>query len=122
MNRDRRLRKTRDFAAVRRAGRSWSDGRLLLVARRNDLEKSRTGFAVGKPIGNAVVRNRLKRRMREAVRLTPVQNGWDLVFIARRGSGPSSFDSMVRSVTLLCKRAGILDAAQDGDAMLRSKV
>lgn len=110
MRRDQRLRKTKDFAAVRREGRSWPDRLLVLAARRNDLEVSRFGFSVGRRVGKAVVRNKVKRRLKEAVLLTQVQQGWDIVLIARRDASSADFHRLKRSVTGLLRRAGVLAA------------
>ena len=109
-----RLTKAREFAAVRRGGPSWSDGLLVLRARRNNLEVSRFGFSVGKRLGNAVARNKLKRRLREVARTSPVQGGWDLVLIARRRASSADFSGISRSVTALLRRAGILAGAAQG--------
>lgn len=108
MPRDTRLTRASDFAAARRHGRTWSDRWLVLVARRNQRDVSRVGFSVGRRVGNAVVRNRTKRRLREAVRLTPAQGGWDLVIIARRDAASAGFGRLSRSVTDLFERAGVL--------------
>ena len=113
MQKDRRLIRTEDFAAVRRRGRSWADGLLVLSAKRNGLEISRVGFSVGKRVGNAVVRNKAKRRLREAVRLTPIREGWDLVVIARRGASTADSHSLSHSLTVLFRRAGILVPSQE---------
>jgi ribonuclease P protein component len=66
---------------------------LVLRALPNDLENSRFGFVVAKRIGGAVVRNLVKRRMREAMRmrLAVVPPGWDLVLIARTPIVRASF-------------------------------
>ena len=66
MRKERRLTRARDFAAVRNEGRAWSDRCLVVVVRPNDTDTCRVGFSVGKRLGNAVVRNRTKRRLREA--------------------------------------------------------
>ncbi|MBM3934036.1 MAG: ribonuclease P protein component [SAR202 cluster bacterium] len=111
MPRERRLTKSSDFGALRAENRSWSDRLLVLRVKRNGLGVSRAGFSVGKRIGNAVTRNRAKRRMREAVRLTPVQQGWDFVFIARNGVVEADFKEICSSVESLLKRAGLLARA-----------
>ncbi len=109
MRRDPRLTSGTDFASARRHGRSWSDRALVLLARPNNLGVSRYGFSVGKRVGNAVVRNKMKRRLKEAARVTQVQKGWDLVLIARKDASSSDFHSLSRSMTDLFRRAGVLE-------------
>jgi ribonuclease P protein component len=115
MRKERRLTRQADFAAVRRRGRSWADGLLVLLARRNSLAVTRFGFSVGKRTGNAVVRNRTKRRLREAVLDLPVQEGWDLVLIARKGAASADYHGLCRSSKALLRRAGILAARRRSD-------
>ena len=69
MDRQSRLRANQDFQRVRREGRSWSSPLAVLIAAPNAADHTRFGFAVGKRIGNAVTRNRVKRRLREAERM-----------------------------------------------------
>ena len=109
----RRLTRASDFAAVRREGRAWSDRLVVLLARRNGLDVSRAGYSVGKRVGNAVTRNKAKRRLREAVRNTAVRVGWDLVFVARKDASSADFHDLNRSVTSLIRRAGVLGSAQE---------
>ena len=58
---------------------------LVLYARRNHTQENRVGLTVGKKLGHAVVRNRVRRRLREIYRLHESQfrPGWDLVVVAR---------------------------------------
>ncbi len=109
MQKDQRLRKAADFAAIRREGKSWADRLLVLVARPNNLDVTRFGFSVGRRVGKAVARNKVKRRLREAARLTPVRNGWDVVFIARQEASSADFQRLNRSVESLLRRAGLLE-------------
>ncbi len=114
MGKEHRLTSSKDFAAVRSRGRSWSDGLLVLGARRNSLDVSRVGFSVGKRNGNAVVRNRLKRRLREAVRKVPLREGFDVVLVARRGAASADFEGLCRSVKRLSERARISESPGEG--------
>ena len=108
MQRESRLRRSIDFALARREGKSWSNRFLVLIVRPNRLDATRFGFSVGKRIGNAVTRNKIKRRLREAARAKQVQNGWDLVFIARKDASSANFQSLDRSMAALLKRAGLM--------------
>lgn len=79
------LKTNSEFERVRRAGRTWASGPVLLNAAPNGLGIVRCGFIAGKKIGNAVKRNRARRLIREAVRLRLpyLKPGWDLIWIAR---------------------------------------
>ena len=107
MRRERRLKKSEEFAAVRKEGRSWADQVLVLVTRRNGLPVSRFGFAVGRGVGNAVVRNRVKRRLRAVASDSSVAQGWDLVVIARKPAAESSSHALSASLSGLLSRAGV---------------
>jgi ribonuclease P protein component len=80
-----RLRRPRQFQRVRREGRSVHHRLLRLTVAPNRRKQTRCGFVVSKRIGKAVVRNRAKRRVREATRLdfAHIAPGSDLVFVIR---------------------------------------
>ena len=88
MQRRHRLSRSRDFDAVYRHGRSVSTRFLVLYSfARDDDGPPRIGFAIPRGIGTAVVRNRVKRQLREAwrARLDDLPAGRDFVLIARPG-------------------------------------
>lgn len=117
MQRRHRLRADADFRRVRRCGRSWGHSLLVLYAARPGAgappehgAPTRVGVTVGRGVGGAVVRNRVRRRIREAVRVRYdcVAPGWDLVFVARGASAEAGGDELARAVETLLARAGLL--------------
>ncbi len=102
-----RLTKTEQFTLIYNEGSTLVDRLLVLKARPNQLEFSRYGISVSKRVGKATVRNRVKRVLREILRLTPMVPGWDIILIARTPSAVSDYREMNRAVTGLLSRARI---------------
>ena len=114
-----RLTKLEQYALVYREGSSWVSGQLVMKALPNGLVLSRYGISVSKRVGKAVVRNRVKRLLREALRLAPVRAGWDVIFIARPVAATASYNSLEKSVSDLLSRAGLL-AGENERACLKT--
>ena len=87
----------------------------MLRALRRDSGKSRFGFAVGKRVGNAVVRNRTKRRLREILRHLPVDQGWDILVSARPGAATADYRALRRVIITLLQRGGLLTHPAAGE-------
>ncbi len=83
---------------------------LVLYARKNHTPANRVGITVGKKLGHAVVRNRVRRRLREVYRLNEelFLPGYDIVVVARSRAVDASFSQLRRSFLSLAKKAGIL--------------
>ncbi len=105
-----RLKKRADFLAARKGARSFERAFVLQILKRpNDLnsktlndDELRVGFTVTKKLGNAVVRNRIKRRLREAVDQAAIPQsaaGHDVVVIARPEALSLPFSELVDSFT-----------------------
>jgi len=108
--RELRLRRRRDFDAVFRGGRTWNNGLLVLRCLPNNMPHNRFGFVTSKRLGRAVVRNRVRRRLQEAVRLMPLRQGWDIVFSAKTAAAQAGYHDLRQSAADLLSRAGILES------------
>ena len=116
---EQRLRENRDFRLIYARGRSHADSlAVIYVMRRNGDHVNaapgrRIGFVVSKKLGDAVVRNRIKRRMREALRLRlpDLREGpFDIIFVGRTGAKGAEWSAIQVSVGELLRRAGMLRA------------
>ena len=93
-----RLRQRADFLAAASGVKAPTTAFILQARARNDSAVSRVGFTVSKKVGNAVERNRVRRRLREMVRGSAALNeptGHDYVLIGRRTALTTPFDRMV---------------------------
>jgi len=109
MNKKYRLRSRRDFSFTYRKGKSVANSYLVLVYRKNSLPINRVGFSVSKKFGNAVKRNKIKRRLREIVRqsLESIENGNDMIFIVRKNAQQADFKQLQEAVRNLFGRANL---------------
>jgi ribonuclease P protein component len=108
MQKNKRLTKPEQYTSVYDAGITQVDRFLVLKAKPNHLEYSRFGISVSKKVGNAVIRNRVKRVLREVLRLIAKKPGWDIVIIARGPSAESKYQVLERSVSDLLSRSHLL--------------
>ena len=103
------LSRPQDFAALQ-AGTVRSHPLLTARFLRTDLETTRIGLATGRKLGGAVVRNRVRRRLREVLRaMAPsFQPGWDVLIIARPAIVEADHRTLVETLRRLLQRGGVL--------------
>ena len=89
-----------------------ANGYLVLYARPNRTATNRVGVTVGKKLGKAVVRNRVRRRIREIYRCNELRftPGWDIVVVARSRCIDADFHKLTEASMSLAQKAGILEA------------
>jgi ribonuclease P protein component len=110
-----RLTQGKDFVRVRRKGRACGSRLLTLYVLRSRPPDLRVGFSVSKKVGKATIRNRVKRRMREAVRhrLPDLRPGLDIVLVARPPSAQASYAEITDAIGHLLKQTGASRAPAD---------
>ena len=98
-----RLRKNRDFSAVMQQGKRSSVDGLSLFYAGNGKNGFRIGIAVSGKLANAVIRNRIRRRIRASIMqaVGEAAKGYDLVFVARQGLVDADSGRVLKAVTAL---------------------
>jgi ribonuclease P protein component len=110
-----RLRRRRDYLRVQNTGQKHHTRNFLVFVAQtptadvSDLPSTRLGITVTRKVGNAVVRNRIKRLVREAFRRNHVRfaSGLDVVWVAKRGAKDLQFDGACEDLERLLKRPGL---------------
>lgn len=110
MRREWRLRRKEDFQRLRQQGQAFRHQWMVMSLAPNEIGHNRYGFVVTKQLGNAVTRNRVRRRLREIVRvLHPhLKPGFDIAFIARADIVEQPFSVVQRTVIDMTRRAKLL--------------
>jgi ribonuclease P protein component len=94
----RQLRRRADFLAAASGAKAHATGFVLQSRDRGDQAPPRVGYTVSKKVGNAVERNRVRRRLREVVRLSVAGRmcaGRDYVLVGRRAALDLAFDRLI---------------------------
>lgn len=106
------LKKNKEFKKVYENGKSYATRNLVIYCLNYEKgKKNRYGLSVSKKIGNAVVRNRLKRRLREIIREFEKEKefkGFDIIFIARQPVVKLEYQRLKRDVKKLYKKMNLI--------------
>jgi len=110
------LAKRAQYGLVYQQGSTYLDNLVIMKVLPNGLNLSRCGFSVTRKVGKAVQRNRLKRLLREAVRLQLIRPGWDFVFIVRPRAAAVNYHQLEKTVTELLARARLLQRSNEANS------
>lgn len=106
------LRKNKEFQHVYQHGRSYANRMMVLyVFPQSKMQSRKVGFAAGKKLGNAVVRNRVKRLLREAYRLNQYQISADhvnLLLVGRKPMTEVKYEVVGKAFINLCIKAKLI--------------
>ena len=105
------LKKDCDFRKVYKHGKSFANRYLVMYILENKSDSSRIGISVSKKVGNAITRNKIRRRIKESYRLNidaNVKYGYDIVFIARVAIKEADYKDIEKSMNHLIKKAQLI--------------
>ncbi|MDD4211163.1 MAG: ribonuclease P protein component [Clostridia bacterium] len=105
-----RLTKRKEFNYIFKQGKAFSTKLFVLNYSPTKLPTFKVGFSVSKKIGNAVVRNKVKRRMREALRAlqNQINPKYNYIFVARVGIELANFEQIKESFNYSLEKSGLL--------------
>src|SRR5690554_2489728 len=105
-----RLRKNIEFKKVYSGGKNYWNRNLTLFVKKNKLEETRFGITVTKKISNAVVRNKIRRRIKEIYRenFYKIKSGYDLIFIPKKNVIDISYKELESAMIHILKLSKML--------------
>jgi ribonuclease P protein component len=106
---DQRLSRRSDFTKVMRHGRRSRSRLLRLAAHENGLNHNRYGFAISRRVGNAVVRNKARRRLRSIIRQTVLTTGNDIVITADPIVSNASFREITQAFESIALKLSLIE-------------
>ena len=104
------IKKNHEFRTIYSKGQSIADKNLVLYSRAKHSDSPRFGISVSSKVGGAVVRNRIKRQIKEILRINidSISDEYDIIFVIRVKCRQADFSDIERSVLKLLKRASLI--------------
>jgi len=107
-----RLKRRPDFLSAAASGKKWVSPTVIVQVRDNEGPENRIGFTTTRKLGGAVVRNRIRRRLKEAARLVMPPGGHhDIVLIGRPETETCDFAQLTKDLSWCLKRLDMLEGA-----------
>ena len=115
MNPEITVKENYEFRRIYRKGKSAVAPTMVLYCQRNRQGRTRLGVTVSTKLGKAVVRNRVRRRLREIWRLhkKDMEQGWDIILVARVRAVETSYQKLEKAYLRLLDEVGLLKEAEE---------
>lgn len=109
MNKEHILKKNDDFQRIISTSRPYKYKEYVVYIEKNDCSNYYFGFSVGKKIGNAVTRNRVKRQLRNIVAKRKYKNGFICIIIVNKNILKIKFEEMEKNLNFIFKKLDIME-------------
>jgi ribonuclease P protein component len=105
-----RLRKNYEFKFVYGKGKVYSNNILVLYIIENNADYNRVGFSVSKKVGKSVIRNKVRRKIKECYRLNSsnIKKGYNMVFVSRVRAKDANYNEIDKAMLSLFRKCQIL--------------
>lgn len=105
------IKKDRKFRYIYNKGKSFANKKLVIYYIKNNDKKLEIGISISKKVGKAVVRNYLRRLIKENIRLHEnIKTGYSMIFLARVGADDLDFNSMKSSINHLLRKCDLMES------------
>lgn len=105
-----RIKKNKEFVRTYKKGKVFFSPSIVMYAVNNEKAETRFGFSVSKKVGNAVFRNRVKRKLREICRLNmhKIKGGYDIIIVARAIAASKKYSEILNETEKLLNKAKVI--------------
>lgn len=111
------IKKNEDFRSVYSLGKSFANDYFVMYTVNNGMESNRFGISVSKKVGNSCIRHKLKRQIKEIIRLNEEKfiKGNDIVFIVRKKAKNAEFDVIKSKILFLSQKIKVSTGTNEQD-------